>query len=60
MSILHRVAPIKVYLTIYHNLKNTYLKKSFRRINKAFWVTSIKSQLKGRQWPGIKVGLQLY
>ena len=26
VSILHRVAPIKVYLTIYDNLKSSYLK----------------------------------
>ena len=27
VTILHRVAPIKVYLTIYESLKNSYLKK---------------------------------
>ena len=32
VSILHRVPPIKVYLTIYKSLKNSYLKKfSFQR-----------------------------
>ena len=29
VSILHRVGPIKVYLTIYESLKNRYLKKVF-------------------------------
>ena len=29
VSILHRVAPVKVYLTIYENLKNSYLKNVF-------------------------------
>ena len=29
VSVLHQVAPIKVYLTIYESLKNSYLKKVF-------------------------------
>ena len=29
VSILHRVAPIKVYLTIQESLKNSYLKNVF-------------------------------
>ena len=37
LPILHRVAPIKVYLTIYESLKNSYLK-----LNKCFWFTSIQ------------------
>ena len=44
MLILHRVAPINVYLTIYESLKNSYFKKSFRAINKPFWLTSIQGK----------------
>ena len=40
VSILHRVTSIKVYLTIYDSLRNSYLKISFRTINKSFWLTS--------------------
>ena len=29
VPILHRIAPIKVSLTIYESLKNSYLKKVF-------------------------------
>ena len=32
----------KVYLTIYENLKNSYLKRVFRTIKKGFWLTSIQ------------------
>ena len=42
VSILHRVAPIKVYWTIFESLKNSYLKKSFHTKNKRFWLTSIQ------------------
>ena len=40
-SILHWVAPKKVYITISGRLKNSYLKKQFRTINKRFWLSSI-------------------
>ena len=60
VSILHRVAPIKVYLTIYEKLKNSYL-KSFCTINKHFWLTSIQGlHLHDDNDSGIEVGLQLY
>ena len=42
MSIQHRVAPIKVYLTIYDSLKNSHLKIIFRTLNKRFWLISIQ------------------
>ena len=42
MLILYRVAPIKVYLTIYEGLKSTYLKISFRTINKRFWLALVQ------------------
>ena len=41
VTILHQVAPIKVYLTSYENFKNGYLKKIFCATNKRFWLTSI-------------------
>ena len=44
VSIQHRVAPIKVYLTIYESLKNSHLKSIFRTLNKRFWLTSIQGQ----------------
>ena len=39
VSILHRVARIKVYLTICESLKNSYLKNSLRTITKRVWLT---------------------
>ena len=59
VSILHRVAPIKVYLTIYESLKNNYLKKVF--IPWPFLANlNRRAALYEDNDPGIEVALQLY
>ena len=57
LSILHRVVPIKVYLTIYESLKNSYLKKVF-----VPYLASLnpRAALYEGNGPGIEVGSQLY
>ena len=59
VSMLHQVAPTKVYLTIYESPKNSYLKKVF--VPKIFLVNfNPKAALYEDSEPWIEVGLQLY
>ena len=59
VSMLHQVAPTKVYLTIYESPKNSYLKNVF--VPKMFLVNfNPKAALYEDSDPWIEVGLQLY
>ena len=57
VSILHRMAPVKVYLIIYVNLKSNYLKKGFCAIYKK---QISQPQFKGcLMWKQMALGLIL-
>ena len=59
VSMLHRVAPTKVYLTVYQSPKNNYLKSVF--VPKMFLVIlNPKAVLYEDSDPWMEVGLQLY
>ena len=57
VSILHRVAPTKIYLTIYESLTNSYLKKVFVPF---LGDLNPRAALYEDKDPGIEVGLELY